>query len=118
MNRRVIPNNIDWPLCPLPPGPKSLGRLPLRQLPDCALHAENSEIRDLLIFCTECGAHNSMDDAIWLQSAARGTNPAAVGGLAFPASHHLVAVVFQPFFILGKSAPGMLGLPKQFDVGR
>jgi DNA-directed RNA polymerase subunit RPC12/RpoP len=61
MNRKVIPSNFDWPLYPLPSGPNRSVDYLCGNCRTVLLHAESSQMRDLLILCTECGAKNSTD---------------------------------------------------------
>jgi DNA-directed RNA polymerase subunit RPC12/RpoP len=77
MNRKVIPSNFDWPLCPLPSGPNRSVDYICGNCRTVLLHAENSQMHDLLILCTECGAHNSTD-AYRASVNGEGTNAAGV----------------------------------------
>ena len=59
MNRRVIPSHFDWPLYPLPSRPNRSVDYLCGNCRTLLLHAESSQMHDLVILCTECGAKNS-----------------------------------------------------------
>jgi DNA-directed RNA polymerase subunit RPC12/RpoP len=61
MHQKVIPSTFDWPLCPLPSGKSRSIDYICGNCRAVLLHAEDNQMRDLLILCTECGAQNSTD---------------------------------------------------------
>jgi DNA-directed RNA polymerase subunit RPC12/RpoP len=60
-NMKAIPSSFDWPLCPLPSSPDHSVDYICGNCRAVLLHAEDSPMHNLLILCTECGAHSSTD---------------------------------------------------------
>jgi hypothetical protein len=58
---KVILSNFDWPLYPLPSDQNRSVDYLCGNCRTVLLHAESSQVRYLLVLCTECGAKNSTD---------------------------------------------------------